>query len=232
MLNAEVGVGCGSVSAGCGDAGDCPAPPDLCIKRHDSRPSLKIAMSDCDGPVDLAQEGIAVEASMWFDAKLKSDISASDSELMFADNIGFDSVMVGDVISTSKSRSPEMMLVTAVNESTKAVSVDRGHAGTGPQGWPKGSPLCVFRFKDEAANIESVFEQVEGLDGTVSEELADTFLVFDWRPEHTSAPGCYWVEFKVVKVVTGSGDVEWVKRVPLSSQGFMVRVIDSPTSPS
>lgn len=234
MLNDVAGVGCGSANSGCDNAGDCPATPDLCIKRHDTRPSLKVAMSDCDGPVDLTEEGVVVEASMWFDAKLKSEISSSETEIKFADNIGFESVMVGDVISTSKSRSPEMMLVNAVDESSKTVVVSRGHEGTTPQVWAKGTHVSVFRFRDESAQVESVFEQVEGLDGTTSEDLVDTFLVFDWTTQHTSVPGCYWVEFKILKVLPGAGGpvVEWVKRVPLSSQGFMVRVIDSPTSPS
>lgn len=234
MLNAEIGVGCGSVGAGCGEPGECPAPPDLCIKRHDTKPSLKVAMSDCDGPVDLTEAGIAVEASMWFDAKLKAEISSSATQIRFADDIGFDSVSVGDVVSTSKSRSPELMLVASVDEASKTVTVTRGEGGTTPQAWPKGCQLSVFRFMDEPAQVESVFEQVEGLDGSVSESLADTLLVFNWDPTHTSVPGCYWLEFKVLKIASSPGGdvVEWVKRVPLASQGFMVRVIDSPTSPS
>jgi hypothetical protein len=234
MLNAEIGVGCGSTGAGCGGAGECPAPPDLCIKRHDTRPSLKVSMSDCEGPVDLADEGIAVEASMWFDAKLKGDLTSLATEIRFADDIGFDSVAVGDKILTSKSRSPESMLVTSVNESSKTVTVLRAQGGTTAQAWPKGSQLSVFRFMDEPAQIESILEDVEDLEGSVSEVLVDTLLVFDWTSSHTSVPGCYWVEFKVLKIsgAPGSEVIEWIKRVPLASQGFMVRVIDSPTSPS
>lgn len=233
MLNAEIGVGCGPASAGCGGAGDCPAPPDLCIKRHDTRPPLKISMADCDGPVDLTEDGLVLEASMWFDAKLKSELDPSDTELRFADDIGFQSVSVGDVVSTPQSRSPEMMLVTAVDEAERKVVVARGHEGTTPQSWPKGSPLSVFRFRGLAGSIESVFEEAESLDGTVSETLADTLLVFDWSAPQTSLPGCYWLEFKIVKLVPGPGgdEVGWVKRVPLSAPGFMVRIVDSPTSP-
>lgn len=228
MLNAEVGVGCGSGTPACGGSGDCPAPPDLCIKRHDTRPALKISMSDCDGPVDLST-AVAVEASMWFDAKLKSSISDTDTSLRFADDIGFDSVAVGDVISTSGSRSPELMLVSSVDESAKTVVVSRGHSGTEPRDWPKGASLSAFRFVDQAAQVESVYEDVESLEGTVSEELVDTLLVFEFSAEHTSVPGCYWVEFKIMGL-DESGGVEWTKRVPLSAKGFMVRVVDSPTS--
>lgn len=206
----------------------------MCIKRHDTRPSLKISLADCDGPIDLTEEGVAVEASMWFDAKLKSDASAAATQIRFADNIGFESVIVGDLISTSKSRTPELMLVTGVDESSKTVTVSRAHGGSTAQAWPKGTQLSVFRFTDQPAQVESVFEETEGLDGSVSESLVDTLLVFEWLPTYTSVPGCYWFEFKILKVLpsTSGGVVEWVKRVPLSAQGFMVRVVDSPTSPS
>jgi len=229
MLNFESGVGCGSASTPCGGQGDCPAPPDLCIKRHDTRPALKVSMSDCDGPVDLSSD-VAVEASMWFDAKLKSELSDSATVVRFADDIGFESVSVGDVISLA-SRSPELMLVSSIDEASKSVTVSRGHDGTASRSWPKGSQASVFRFRDEPAQVESVFEDVESVEGSVSEELVDTLLVFDWSEGHTSVPGCYWVEFKIMGLDEG-GSVEWTKRVPLSPNGFMVRVVDSPTSSS
>lgn len=185
-------------------------------------------MSDCEGPMDFSV-GVAVEASMWFDAKLKSPISASDTSLRFADDIGFDSIAVGDVISTSGSRSPELMLVSSVDESSKSVVVSRGHSATSPRGWPKGESLSVFRFLDQPAQIESAYEDVESLDGEVAEELVDTILVFEWLAAHTSVPGCYWVEFKIMGL-DEVGDIKWTKRVPLSAKGFMVRVVDSPTS--
>lgn len=166
---------------------------------------------------------------MWFEAKLKSAVSGTDANLRFADDIGFDSVAIGDVISTSGSRSPEMMLVSSIDESTKTVVVSRGHAGTSPRDWPKGAPISVFRLVDQPAHVESVYEEVESLDGSVSEDLVDTLLVFEWSAGHTSVPGCYWVEFKIMGL-DESGGITWTKRVPLSAKGFMVRVIDSPTS--
>jgi hypothetical protein len=234
MLNSEFGVGCGSSGPNCKNSGDCANPPDLCIKRHDTRPHLKIAMSDCDGPIDLSEEGLVVEASMWFDAKLKADIQSSASQIRFADDIGFESVSVGDVVSTSKSRTPEMMLVTAVDEASKTLTVSRGHSGTVSRPWNKGTELAVFRFRDEPAKIESVFEESEAIDGSVSENLAETLLVFEWAQAHTSFPGCYWLEFKILKMTpsSSSDSVDWIKRIPLSSPGFTIRIVDSPTSPS
>jgi len=232
MFNAEIGVGCGSGAGGCNSAGSCPRTPDFCIKRHDTRPAFKISMTDCDGPIDLTEEGIVAEASMWFDAKLKSALDSSSTQIRFADDIGFESVIVGDTILTSRARSPEKMSVVSINESTRTVTVSRGQGGTAAQAWGKGTGLRVFRFMDEPASIESIVESVESMDGTVSDELSDTLLVFGWEPEQTSMPGCYWLEFKLLKISPGTSDVEWVKRLPLSSDGFVISIIDSPTSPA
>jgi hypothetical protein len=230
MLNADLGVGCGSSTNDC-NSGGCPGVPDLCIKRHDTRPSFKISISDCDGVVDLTDENLVLEASMWFDAKLKTAIDDSDTTFKFADNIGFDQVIAGDVIVTGKSRSPEKMLVTAVDESEKSITVTRSHDGTTAQSWPRGTVLNVFRFVDESAEIQSYYEDVTSVDGAVANELTDTMLVYNWTTPQTSMPGCYWLEFKLVMISPETSDVEWTKRFPLASEGFIINVVDTPTSP-
>lgn len=227
MLNFQVGVGCSQNSSGCGGS-NCESSPDFCIKRGDTRPGLKVSVEDCDGVVDLTDPNLVLEANMWFKAKLKSVLVSSATVLSFADNIGFNQVNVGDVILMDRPRSPEKMLVTGIDESSKTLTVERGYSSTDIQDWAKGSSLRVFRFVDFPAQIESVFEQTESLDGTVSEELADTFMVLEWLPEHTSLPGCYWIEFRLT-MMEGSS-IAWTKKMPLSSEGYVVRVVDSPNS--
>jgi len=226
MYNADLGVGCNSSSDGC-QSGGCSKTPDLCMKRHDTRPSLKISMEDCDGVVDLTDENLVLEASMWFDAKIKSAIDESSEVISFADGVGFDQVLVGDVIVMDRVRSPERMLVAGIDESSKLISVERAYDGTSASSWPKGNALRAFRFMDASAAIESVYEDVTQVDGTTANELTETFLVFDWYANHTSMPGCYWLEFKLI-MMSGQ-EVEWVKRLPLSSDGFLVSILDSPT---
>ena len=232
MLNADIGVGCGSAPESCGGSGVCPVPPNLCIKRYDTRPAFRVSMSDCDGPIDLTDSGIVVEASMWVDAMLKSSILLSATTLRFADDIGFESVKVGDIIVTVRARSAEKMLVTSINEATHDIQVTRAQHGTVAQAWDRGSGLRVFRFQDEPAAVESVIETVESMDGSTSEELADTLLSFEWSGDKTSMPGCYWFEFKILKFSPGSTDPDWVKSVPLSPEGYMINIVDSPTSPA
>lgn len=235
MLNAEIGVGCGGSADGCGGSGDCLKAPDFCIKRHDTRPSFKISVSDCDGVLDLTDENLALEASMWFEAKLKSNISNSATTIQFADNVGFDQISIGDVIVTSHPRNSEKMLVTAIDENVKSVSVQRGYSSTPSippmsQNWPKGTALKIFRFIDEPSEIESVFGDVTNLDGTTMNELLETFLVFNWEDVHTGLPGCYKMEFKLMRISPSTAEVEWTKRFPLSSDGFFINVVDSATS--
>lgn len=230
MLNADLGVGCNSTSSECQGSKDCPGVPDLCIKRRDNRPSLKISMTDCDGVVDLSDENLVLEASMWFDAKLKSQMDESGTEFSFADNVGFDQIIEGDIVITGRARDPEKMLVTSINESARSVSVQRAHLGTNAQVWPKGTTLRVFRFIDQPGQIESVFDDVTQADGNTTNELTDTFLVFNWTENHTSMPGCYWLEFKLIMISPSTGQVEWTKRIPLSADGFVINIIDSPTA--
>lgn len=227
MLNADLGVGCNGNSEDCSGGANCPGRPDLCIKRNDTRPAFKMSVSDCDGAIDLTDENLLLEASMWFDSKLKSNIDNLTMNIQFADNIGFERILVGDLIVVNHPRSPEKMAVVSIDEAGKSVEVARAQEGTIAQSWEKGTSLKVFRFVDEQAQIESLFEEVTDLDGSVSEQLTDTFFVFNWTPSQTSMPGCYWIEFKLTKVTPGPGGetVDWTKRFPTSA-GWLVNVID------
>lgn len=228
MLNFEVGVGCTQNLQGCKGGSTCDSTPDFCIKRGDTRPSFKVSVEDCDGVVDLTDENLVLEASMWFKSKLKLAVSSSETTLSFADNIGFDQVSVGDLIILDMPRNPEQMLVSSINESSKTIQVQRGYNSTSTSAWPKGNLLRVFRFIDLPAKIESVFEEISSLDGSTSEQLVDTFMVLDWEPPHTSLAGCYLLEFRLT-MLDGSS-ISWTKKTPLSKEGFLVRVADSPTN--
>lgn len=228
MLNFETGVGCGGSSQGCSSGRVCESTPDFCVKRGDSRPAFKISVEDCDGAVDISDENLVIEASMWFNAKLKTSVSSSSASISFADGLGFESVAVGDVVVAASPRSPEKMLVTGVDELGKTVTVQRGHDSTSAREWPKGTSLHVFRFVDEPAFAEVVMEEFEEVDGTVSERLAESFISFEWLPEHTSLPGCYLLEFKLTMMDGPS--VAWTKRMPLSKEGFLINIVDSPTA--
>lgn len=230
MLNAEIGVGCGGSADGCGGSGACPETPDFCIKRHDTRPSFRVSVSDCDGVLDLTDENLVLEASMWFETKIKSAINQSATVISFADNIGFNQVLVGDLIVTNSVRYPEKMVVSSIDEVAKTVTVQRGQNGSTAQPLGRGASLNVFRFVDSPAEIESVFGDITNLDGTVNNELLDTFLVFNWEGNQTSLPGCYRMEFKLMRISPSTADVEWTKRFPLGSPGFLINVVDSATS--
>lgn len=227
MKDFEIGVGCGQSVSGCANS-DCESAPDFCIKRGDTRPVFKVSVEDCDGVVDLTDENLVLEASMWFKARLKSSMTSSSSEVSFADNLGFNQVSVGDVITTDRTRNPEKMLVLSIDEGSKTIVVQRGYESTSPDDWSKGTGLRIFRFADQPAEIQSVFEERENLDGTIVEELSDTFMAFSWDVAHTSMPGCYWLEFKLTMMDGAS--ISWVKRTPSSKEGFVIRIVDSPSS--
>src|SRR5688572_4978418 len=135
----------------CGTNSNCPSldgcPPNQCpdleIKRHDMLPPFKVAVEDESGPIDLT--GLVLEASMWAKAKLKRDITASDTYIQLADNIGFNQVLVNDIIIIDRIRSPEYMVVIGFDEEGKRINVSRGYNGTTPASSKKGTPIRMFR---------------------------------------------------------------------------------------
>lgn len=227
MLNAEIGVGCSGGHSNCQLNSLCPKTPDFCIKRNDTKPPFRISISDCDGVVDLTDENLVLEASMWLNSKLKNNISDTDANLYFADNLGFDQIAVGDVIVFDKPRNYEKLLIQSIDELNKSITVQRGHDGTAPKSWSKGTILKIFKFAGLSAQIESTYADVSKVDGTVTNELVDTSFVFNWTAEQTSLSGCYWFEFKLMNINPSSGDIDWVKSFPLSAEGFLISVLDS-----
>lgn len=242
----------------CPDKFGCPpgVSPDFCIKRHDTMPPFRISVEDCDGPLDLTEENLVLEVNMWAKAKLRADIDDEIDYFRLADDIGFEQVMVGDIIIFDRIRRPEHMLVLGFDETNKLIQVQRGHNSTIPSAWDKGSPLRIFRILNATAEIETVLGDSIQEDGTTLEDqLLKTFLVYNWSANDTCLPGCYWIEFKLLKMsevsmmadvsitpsftpstfsaedfYCGIGDgVEWVRRFP-TGEGFLIKIADSPTA--
>ena len=108
-----------SCNSTCPDEFGCPPGvcPDFVIRRHDTKPDFKISLEDCDGPLDI--QGLIAEMSMWANARLKKAITTDDLYFGLADNIGFQQVMVGDIIIMGRVKAPEYMLVEAFDEENR-----------------------------------------------------------------------------------------------------------------
>lgn len=258
FMTCNTKLGCAPQPSCCPDEFGCNpcVCPDFTIRRHDNKPPFKLKIEDCDGPMDLT--GLVVEATMWAKAKLKTAITASDEYFALADNIGFHQIMVGDIIVVDRPRLPEQMLVTAFDEANKLVKVQRGYHGTQAQAWKKGQAIRIMKFINAEAQSEMVYQDVLQLDGTIAEDqLMDSFFIYEWQENDTCLPGCYYLEFKLIKVTSevtvqavdtvipsftspdltpadfGCGlgtNVEWIRRFPVDSEGFLIKIYDSPTS--
>lgn len=251
---------CTTQTSGCLDKWGCPDRcPDFIIRRHDTKPVFKVRVEDCDGPFDLTD--LVLEASMWAKAKFKKAVAVDDEYFGLADEIGFEQIMVGDIIIVDRVRLPEKMLVLGFDETNKFVRVQRGYHGTTAQAWKKGTGIKIVKFIGATAQTEMVYQDIIQLDGTVAEDqLTDSFLIYEWGANDTCLPGCYYMEFKLIKMTEteevtsqsvedvvpsftspdltpadfgcglGSG-VEWIRRFPSdSNDGFLIKIYDSFTA--
>jgi len=231
MACTSSGIGCTTPPSGCPDQFGCISGvcPDFTIRRNDTKPPFKVKIEDCDGPLDLT--GLVLEASMWAKGKLKKSILAADTYFSLADNIGFNQIMVGDIIIMDQIRSSEKMLVTGFDEKNYYVEVERGYSGTTVQDWKKGSPLRVMKFINSPALTEMDYQDIIEIDGTTTlNVLVDSFFVYEWGATDTSLPGCYYLEFKLIKLL--EDEIEWLRRFPVDSEGFYIKITDSPTAES
>lgn len=186
---------------------------------------------------------------MWAKGRLKKALAASETSFALADNIGFYQVLVGDIIMVNQIRSPELMLITGFDESLKLIKVIRGYQGTTPLDYPRGTALRMFRILNGIGQAKVVTENVQQLDGTIQTITIDSELIYPWKSQDTCLPGCYWLEFKLLKMLlqTGESDVpsipsvtpcglgygvESVRRFPVACEGFLVKISDTPTSES
>jgi len=216
---------------------------DFIIKRHDAIPEFKLEITDCDEPINLTN--LISEASMWSCAKLKSNITDDQTTIQFADNIGFDQILINTIIQVGLGRNFERMNVIGFDEEKKEIYVERGYKSTTPFPWKKGASLRLLRFLNNPAITEMTFEDIANTDGTISKnQLVHSFLIYRWNPEDTCLAGSFFFEFKLLKMFDlgtsqppipsyspcdwGHG-VQWTRSFPIDKDGFVIQVYNSPT---
>jgi len=203
IRGASTGVCGGNISSGCPDEFGCPGNvcPDFVIKRHDTKPPFRVGIEDCDGALDLTDETLVLEVNMWANAKLKKAITSTDTYFSLADNIGFEQAMVGDIIVMHRTRLPEHMLVIGFDETNNFIQVQRAYSGTQSSAWKKGNALRIFRVMNSTGEVSVVTDDVTQPDGsTLADQVIQSLLVYEWRAKDTCLPGCYWLEFKLLKM--------------------------------
>jgi hypothetical protein len=188
----------------CSPSDNCPigVTPDFVIKRFDTNPALRVELADCDGPMDVSDPNLAVEVNMWTKSKLKKNITNLETTFQFADNIAFNQILIGDIIYIDHARSPEYMQIVGINEDTKIITVSRGVNSTTPMSWKKGTPVYIYRIISGIGSIETVTQDVISITGSIDKnQLVGSNLIYDWSKNDTLTAGCYWLEFKLMKVI-------------------------------
>lgn len=240
---------CSQLSSGCVDKLGCPDDicPDFVIKRYDTLPPLSISIEDCNGPIDLTD--CVAEVSMWAKGKIKTAITSTETTISFADEIGFYQCYPGDIIVVSQIRNPERMLVSSIDEVNKTITVVRGYQGTAQYAYKKGTGIKIYRILNATASTETVTETVDNIDGTKSTIVVSSELIYNWAISDTCLPGCYYIEFRLLKMIlldegsipefistVSSTDcylgygVESTRRFPVEKEGYLIKIVDTQTS--
>ena len=253
------GLGCGTRNR-CVDTLGCPPDvcPDFTIRRFGTKPTFRVSVEDCGGPMDLTDTLLVAEVNIWAQARLKSALALDTEYFQLANNIGFEQIMVGDTIVMDRVRNPEHMIVTAFDENNRLVKVQRGANNTTISTWKKGNLIRIFRAINKPATIISEFQDITKEDGTVQKnQLVQTFLGYDFDASDTCLPGCYWFEFKLMRMTPPPQEmlmgldplnftpdnltpadfscelpegVDWIRRFPENTHAFLIKIIDSPTA--
>ena len=193
---------------------------------------------------------------MWAKAKLKKNMSTTDTYFQVADDIGFEQMMVGDIIIMDRTRLPEHMLVTGFDEDNRFVQVQRGYNGTFVSNWKKGTAMRIIKLMNAPAESQMVVQDITEIDGTVRKNVVmESLLVYHWQAGEVCLPGCYQFEFKLIKMLSQPTlydvsdsvipsfttltpadygcapvpGVEWMRRYPVNNEGYVIQIVDSPT---
>lgn len=194
-------MSCYSSKKSCTDKFNCVAGvcPDFTIRRRDVMPAFRVSITNCDGPIDLT--GLVLEASMWATGKFKRAVAVDDTYFRLYGDIGFYQCLVGDIIVVDSVRTPEHMLVTGIDEVNHLIRVTRNYNSTQSYPYKKGTGIKIFRMLNSAGSLESKLEDQIELDGTITEDvLVESTLIYEWQPNDTCLPGCYNLEFKLLKM--------------------------------
>jgi hypothetical protein len=174
-------------------------------------------------PLDLT--GKEITASMWANAKLKKDISDSDTEILFADNIGLNSVIPEDVLLLKSSSDHELVQVSSIENNN--ITVTRGYFDTTSINWKKGTNIKIIKIMNSSATYDLVKEDVMKLNGTVEKNvLVESYLVYNWFVDDTRVPGEYYFEFKVIER-NESDEITSSRKYPEEKEGIFVNILDN-----
>lgn len=197
---------------------------DFVIKRNSTQPSIRLKIYDCDmSPIDLSNKEIT--ANMWSNAKLKKDISNSESEILLADNIGLNTVVPEDILLLKSVSDHELVQVTEIVDNT--IIVERGYFDTTAVNWRKGTNIKVIKIMNSGATYDLVREDVIKLNGTVEQNvLVESYLVYNWFLDDTRVPGQYYFEFKVVEK-NEAGEIISSRKYPEEKEGILVNILDN-----
>lgn len=233
--------------------------PDFIIKRHSTKPALEVIVKDCNEPIDLEDTVLEVSmwATGKLKAALTADaeyFALADGIGFEQANVG-DIIVVDrarhpeQMLVTAFDEANKYIEVQRGYNGTTADAYKKG---------TKVRIFRFLNAVGETQMTLRDILQEDGT--TEEDVLVESKLIYEWSAADTCLPGCYYLELKLLKMLgtvssfmgslsavpsvvpsfisyspsqiacdLGEG-VEWVRRFPEDREGFVIQVVDSPTS--
>ena len=177
---------------------------DHIIKRGDTVPAFIVPLSASDKE-DLEELALplGVRVYLWFQSRLSAAISSIDSSISLLDNVGFDCVVVGDLVLflDGSGGVNELARVTAIDVDNHTLTLSRGIDG-GVRDHEAQIPLNIFRIYRGVGEIN----------------LREGTLTYYWTTSGTQTAGEYYFEFEVCG--DGSGQASF----PRDKDGYKILI--------
>lgn len=195
---------------------------DYIIKRNDTFPPISYVVPDCEG-IDLSQEGLSVQVSMWANSNLASSLGSADTNIKFKNNYNISCVEINNHIIVKKYNSFEYLKVVSVNYDS--IEVLRAQLGSSARVWEKSNQLKIIKLFDVEGEKKISYNDSINLNGEKENNVSLQELIYNWGESDTSKPGEYFLEFKLIK--NNGSTIEWSKKFPSKKEGIKIQIVDN-----
>lgn len=235
--------------------------PDFQLKRHDTQPRFEIVVADCGNPIDLTNTVLEVSiwsVAKLKTAVAPTDTVIAFADGVGFQQVAQGDIIVVDRVRSPE----QMLVIgfDEANKLIEVSRGYAGTAaGTYKKGTRLRNFRSLNSVGTTEMTLQNV-TQVDGT--VQNNVITESRLIYDWIATDTCLPGCFYMELKLLKMTSASlpfsgpffltpsvtpsfvsytssqlscnlgAGVQWVRRFPSDREGFLIQIIDTPTSES